>query len=156
MNVIVIGLSLLLALVMAIIPLPLAIDVFRPDWVLLVLLYWTLALPHRVSVGVAWCCGLLIDIMLGTTLGVHALALTLVIYVAGMNFQRVRNFPVWQQAGVAALLVAAKLLLVFWLEHLTHNVVVTAHYFWPVLTSAAMWLWLFPLLRRMRRRFRVR
>ncbi|WP_417359618.1 rod shape-determining protein MreD [Gallaecimonas pentaromativorans] len=156
MSSLVIALSLLMAMVMAILPLPLGIDAFRPDWVLLVIFYWTLALPHRVSVGIAWLCGMMIDIMLGSTLGVHALALTLVTYVATMNFQRVRNFPVWQQAGVVVMLVAAKLLLVFWVEHLTNDVVITGRYFWPALTSAAMWFWLFPLLRRLRRRFRIR
>ncbi|WP_406665838.1 rod shape-determining protein MreD [Gallaecimonas sp. GXIMD1310] len=156
MNAVVITLSLLVALVLALLPMPLPVDAFRPDWLLLVLVYWTMALPHRVSVGIAWLSGLLMDIMLGSTLGVHALAMTIAVYIAAVNFQRLRNFSVWQQALIIAVLVAVKLVLVYWVEHLANGVMLTARYFWPVLTSAVMWLWLFPLLRRVRRKFRVR
>ena len=48
-----ITLTLLITLIFAIIPLPLAVESYRPDWTLLVLIYWALALPHRVNVGVA-------------------------------------------------------------------------------------------------------
>ncbi|EKE67735.1 rod shape-determining protein MreD [Gallaecimonas xiamenensis] len=156
MNFIVIGLSLLVAMVLAMLPMPLLFDPFRPDWLALVLLYWSLALPHRVSVGVAWFCGLVMDILLGSTMGVHALALTMVIYVAALNFQKIRNFSLWQQSAIVGLLVAAKLMLVYWVEHVANSVAITGHYFFPALTSAAMWFWLFPLLRRLRRRFRIR
>ncbi|WKE66030.1 rod shape-determining protein MreD [Gallaecimonas kandeliae] len=156
MNLLVIGLSLLAAMVLAMLPMPLLVDPFRPDWLLLVLLYWTMALPHRVSVGSAWLCGLVMDILLGSTLGIHAMALSLVIYLAALNFQKIRNFSLWQQSAIVAMLAGIKLLLVFWAEHLINGVVITGQYFWPMLTSAAMWFWLFPLLRRLRRRFRIR
>lgn len=68
-------LTLLVALVASIMPLPLSFDNFRPSWVLIVLCYWSLALPAHVNVITAWFMGLLLDVLLGTTLGVNAAAI---------------------------------------------------------------------------------
>ena len=61
-NRIIIVFSLLLALIATIMPMPLSIDAFRPDWVLVVLIYWCIALPTRVNVITAWVTGFLLDI----------------------------------------------------------------------------------------------
>lgn len=68
-NGIIIIFILLIALVASITPLPLGIDAFRPDWVLVVLIYWCLALPTKVNVISAWFMGLLLDVLLGSVLG---------------------------------------------------------------------------------------
>ena len=50
--------SFILALVLAVIPLPDAVAAFRPDWVPLVMIYWALALPARFGLLTALCIGL--------------------------------------------------------------------------------------------------
>ncbi len=65
----VIVLSLLIALVLTLLPLPPWAAPYRPDWVALALIYWCLALPERVSVGIGWSMGLLLDGLSGTLLG---------------------------------------------------------------------------------------
>ena len=42
------------AVILAIMPFPNWAEPFRPDWVGLVLIYWCLAIPDRVSVGTGW------------------------------------------------------------------------------------------------------
>ena len=42
------------ALVMELAPWPAGFQAFKPSWLILVLLYWTLALPDRVSIGWAF------------------------------------------------------------------------------------------------------
>ena len=49
----VIYLSLLVALVLMILPLPDWAQMFRPNWMALVLIYWTMALPKRVGLWFA-------------------------------------------------------------------------------------------------------
>ncbi|MBU2882691.1 rod shape-determining protein MreD [Psychrosphaera sp. B3R10] len=151
-----ISLSILAAIILSIMPLPLAIKSFRPDWLALVLLYWTIALPHRVNIGTAWVVGFLLDILLGTVLGVHALALSVVVFVTASNFQKLRNFSVWQQAILIGVFLVLYHIIIFWLNRFLLDVHLSAEQMYPVITSSLFWLWLFPVLRGYRRKFRVR
>jgi len=148
-------LSIIVALVLQIMPMPSVVDLYRPDWVLLVLSYWALALPNRVNVGVAFISGLVLDILLGTSLGVHSFAMSLSIYVLAANYQRLRNYSVWQQTIVVGILAALYHLIVFWLQHLLTDVYFLFDYLWPVLSSMVIWPWIFWLLRRVRRQLRL-
>lgn len=149
-------LSILAAIILSIMPLPLALKAFRPDWVALVIIYWTIALPHRVNIGTAWIVGFLLDILLGTVLGVHALALSIVIFVTASNFQKLRNFSVWQQALLIAIFLVLYHIIIFWINRFLLDVNLSTEQLYPVITSAVFWLWLFPVLRGYRRKFRVR
>lgn len=136
-------------------PMPLGVDDFRPDWVLIVLLYWSLALPNRVNVITAWVMGLILDVLLGSILGVHAAAMALSVYIAAVNFQKIRNFSLWQQALIIGVLAALYHLLVFWMQRLLTDVVFLPSYLYPVITSIILWPWVFLLLRKVRRHFRI-
>ena len=50
----VIYLSLLVALVLMILPMPDFVQIYLPNWVALVLIYWGMALPKRVGLWFAW------------------------------------------------------------------------------------------------------
>lgn len=137
-------------------PLPLSVDVFRPDWVLVVLLYWALALPSRVNVISAWLMGFLLDVLLGTVLGVHAAAMAIAVYIAADNYQKIRNFSVWQQALIVGILAALYHLVVFWLQRLLTDVVFLPSYLYPTLINMVLWPWIFLLLRKVRRHFMIK
>lgn len=151
----VIWLSVLVALVLQIVPLPSQVDVYRPDWVLVVLAYWSMALPHRVNVGVAFITGVAMDVLVGTTLGIHSLGLSLSVYILAANYQRLRNYSVWQQAIIIGLMSSLYHLMTFWVQHLLTDIYFQVDYLWPVLTSMVLWPWVFWLLRRTRRQFSI-
>lgn len=151
----VIWLSILVALVLQIVPLPSQVDVYRPDWVLVVLAYWSMALPHRVNVGVAFLTGVAMDVLVGTTLGIHSLGLSLSVYILAANYQRLRNYSVWQQAIIIGLMSSLYHLMTFWVQHLLTDIYFQVNYLWPVLTSMVLWPWVFWLLRRTRRQFSI-
>jgi rod shape-determining protein MreD len=148
-------LTLLVALLASIMPLPLSVDAFRPDWVLVVLLYWCLALPLRVNVISAWVMGFILDVLLGSTLGVHAGAMAISVYIVAGNFQKIRNFSVWQQALIMGVLSALYHLIVFWLQRFLTDAVFLPSYLYPVFTTIILWPWAFLLLRKIRRNFRI-
>ncbi|WP_394223388.1 rod shape-determining protein MreD [Alteromonas gracilis] len=151
----VIWISLLVALVLQIVPLPSQVDVYRPDWVLVVLAYWSMALPHRVNVGVAFLTGVAMDVLVGTTLGIHSLGFSICVYVLAANYQRLRNYSVWQQAIIIGLLSSLYHLLTFWVQHLLTDIYFQFDYLWPVMTSMVLWPWVFWLLRRTRRQLSI-
>lgn len=155
-NGIIILLTLLLALIATIIPMPLSVDVFRPDWVLVVLIYWCLALPSRVNVITAWVIGFILDVLLGSILGIHAAALAIVVFVIAGNFQKIRNFSIWQQSIIVGVLAALYHLLVFWMQRLLTDVVFLPSYLYPVITTIVLWPWTLFLLRKIRRHFQIK
>jgi len=131
--------TLLLALVLSIVPLPDTLRYARPDWALLVLLYWNLHLPDRVGVGAAWLVGLLQDALVGSLLGQHALAYTLCAYIAVKLHQRLRLYPLWQQAISISVLLALAQLLFLWINGILGRPVNITLYWLPTLLGMLIW-----------------
>lgn len=155
-NGLIIFVTFIVALAATIIPLPIALDAFRPDWALVAVLYWCLALPSQVNVGTAWLLGLVIDVLLGSVLGIHAAAMAISCFIIASNFQKIRNFSVWQQALIVGVLSALYHLLVFWFQRFLTDAVFLPSYLYPVLTTIILWPWAFLLLRKIRRHFKIK
>jgi len=69
-----------------------------PDFLALVLVFWSIHQPRKVGIGVAFFMGLLMDVHDATLLGQHALAYTLLSYFAIMIHRRVLWFPIGTQS----------------------------------------------------------
>lgn len=92
--------------------LPLGRVQWAPDWLLLLLAFWSLHQPRRVGLGRAFACGLAIDVHQGVLLGQHALVYSALVFVMHRAQRRLLWFPPWLQAlQLAPLFVAAQLLL---------------------------------------------
>ncbi len=143
------------ALVLTMLPLPHWAELYRPEWAAMVLIYWCMALPARVGVATAWSLGLLLDVVRGSLLGQYALALTLIAWVTSQLHQRLRVYPLWQQALVVLMLVAMEQMLVLWVKGIIGEPPESWLYWMPALTSMLLWPWIFLVLRDVRRKFRV-
>lgn len=145
--------TLVAALMLAIMPLPDWMEAFRPDWVTLVLIYWAMALPTRIGVTMAWFAGLLLDVSYGTLIGQHAIGMVLVIYAIHLQHQRLRMASLLQQAIVIFFLLLLKQLLTLWVDGMLGRAPHNWHYFMPTITSALLWPWIYLILRDLRRKF---
>lgn len=151
----VIWLSLFVGLMLDVWPLPHAVQPFWPAWVAIILVYWGMALPHRVSVGTFWIVGILLDVLKGALLGEHALALAVLAFATTRWHLQVRVFPVQQQILVVAFLLAVYEFVLFWIRGIAGVGQPLFHSVAPVVTGAIAWPWLFFLLRGVRRRYAV-
>jgi rod shape-determining protein MreD len=83
-----------------------------PDWVALVLTFWCVHQPLKVSMGVAFVFGLLMDVADASVMGQHALAYVLLAFAAGGLSRRILWFPLLQQAlQILPLLLGAQLVM---------------------------------------------
>ncbi len=147
--------SFIVALMLTIIPLPGWLSVLRPEWAALVLIYWCMALPNRVGVGVGWTVGLLVDVLRAGLLGQHALSFAIIAYITLQLYQRIRVFPLWQQACSVLVLIFLHLILQLWITGISGDTSHSWTWLLPALSSMLIWPILFLGLRDLRRRFRV-
>lgn len=143
--------TVILAIIFMLLPMPDSLRMFRPEWLLLTLMYWAMALPHRMGVGYAWFVGLLMDVLTGGALGVLAFAYAAVIYLVLHFHLQLRQFPVWQQA----LSLMAMILLVHIITVFATPRIAGWHMWLPALSSTVIWPIVFSLLRGIRRGFHV-
>ncbi|HSR62354.1 MAG TPA: rod shape-determining protein MreD [Gammaproteobacteria bacterium] len=151
----IIVLSFLVAMLLTAMPLPEWASNWRPAWVAMVLFYWCMALPNRIGIGVGWTMGLLLDVMQGTLLGQNALGLAILAYFVIKSHQRIRMFPLLQQAFLVCFMVLIYLLLSLWVRGIMGVPPESWTYWMPALTSMILWPWFFIILRDIRRRYQV-
>ncbi|MEO8777957.1 MAG: rod shape-determining protein MreD [Rhodanobacter sp.] len=149
------GGTLAVALLLMLVPLPGAMEPFKPYWPALVLLYWTLESEDRVSLGLAFGVGLGADLLDGVLLGEQALRLCALTFIALRFRSRMRFFPMWQQAlAVLALLLNDRVLLLI-VRMLAGASLPPASWWISPFVGAALWPFLFLFLDDLRARLRL-
>lgn len=138
-NLSLVAVSFLLAMLLSILPLPIDWAWFRPEFVALLVIYWVMALPDRMGVGIAFAVGLVQDVVENATLGQHALALVAVAYVCVLSYQRIRNYALWQQSAWVFVLVGIHQLFWNWVHSLNGPAAQSLVFLVPALVSALLW-----------------
>lgn len=148
--------SVVLALFLALMPVPESLQALRPHWLALLIIYWNLEGGRLRHLGQCFVLGLLLDLMTGTLLGQHALALVILCYLLERFRARIRFFPPWQQAAVVLALLLNDRFVHLWVVGLAGEG--WPHWIWWLspLISVALWPWLFLLMDALRHRLRLR
>jgi rod shape-determining protein MreD len=139
--------TLALAMCLRIAALPSELAILNPDWVLLTLIYWSLAVPERVGIFHAWTFGLLTDVLTGRLLGQYALAYSLVIYICLKLHKRLRQFPLLQQGLFIFFCLLLSQLLLFLIKNMQHPAQLHASFWLSVFTGTACWPLVYTVLR---------
>jgi rod shape-determining protein MreD len=140
------------ALAFAVIPLPKVLDALRPDFLVLVVFYWSIESPRAGGLALAFFSGLALDVINGVVLGQHALALTLMAAWATHLRLRLRVFSLLSQCLTIFMLLTLYQFILFWIDGATGNPVVNfARWLTPVI-GGILWPLVSGILSRVRER----
>ena len=91
-------LSLLATLILDSIYLSSSFLVIKPTFVLLALIYWNIALPDKVGIGLSLVIGIIVDFIEGSVLGTYPLLFVVVAYLCQRFFYQFRVMKIIQQS----------------------------------------------------------
>ena len=149
----VILLSLIFSVILTISTFPLGS--FSPDWTQLFLLYWILAVPLSIGLLSSWICGLVLDVVLGSTLGINALMYTIISYLVFKIHHIARSITAFQQSIVIIVILMIKFTLVLWIDSILNINNYNISLYWSCVTSALCWPIVFYSLRVLRRKYNI-
>ena len=113
--------------------------IFRPDFMLVVTLYWLLRAPNLCNVGTAWLAGLLVDLATGSLLGQHALSFFFFFYVALSYQRRLVLFNKGQLVVYVFILLLIERIVILLLKLFASNENPGWVYFLPIFTGLLLW-----------------
>ena len=149
-------LSLMAAVLLSLLPLPEVLMPFKPYWVAMVVIYWSLEIHGVISLGLAFLIGVVVDTLSGSLMGLHALSLVVMVFLVQRFRSRLRFFPPWQQAlSVFALLMNDRIILL-WIITLRGDPLPSLGFWLPPVVGTLLWLPVFLLLDRFRSTLRRR
>lgn len=127
------------ALILTLLPLPSWLEIIRPGFLALTVLYWSIAAPRAGGIALGWVCGLLLDAFEGPVLGEHALALALLAYLGVREHQRIRSKPIFQQSLIVFAALAIYEFVLFAIDGWSGHALTTPLRWVPTFTGALIW-----------------
>jgi len=110
-----------------------------PDMLALVLAFWCVHQPRRISVGIAFAFGIVMDVANGTLLGQHAFAYAALAFTANALSRRLLWFPLWPQAMHMLFVLLGSQLLMLAVRMFSGSPFPGVLYFLGSFISAALW-----------------
>lgn len=133
--------AVLFVLLLTILPLPDLVISLKPAWILLLVLYLQCFLPEYFNISLLITLGFILDVLLSTVMGEHALALSLILWISNEKSRRFSFFSLGQQ-----MMLIGFLCLLYQLLILTIDAFLGYHvrFFMPLgsaLTTMLFWPW---------------
>ena len=133
----------------------LPIGYYAPEWLLLINIYWAIAIPSNNKLFLAFLSGFLVDIAFAQILGVTSLLYVIFIYIMLKLYNSLRYMTVTQQMVVILFFILIKQHIFIWLNYILS---IESNY-WSLIISAFITSIIWPVtyytLRFIRRKFQV-
>lgn len=131
--------SIIVAFLLLLLPYSETWLVWRPEWVVLAFIYWGMTTPDKVSLVLAFICGLFIDTLYGSILGQHAFGLVVVVFMTLRLLPRISSNVGWHKYALIGLVLGTYMLINLWIMAATGNNPATWQYWLPLFSSLIIW-----------------
>jgi rod shape-determining protein MreD len=138
--------AIIAALCLTVLPLPIFLAAYRPDWLLLVMVCWYLNELSVVPMTVIWLIGLIQDLLVNGPLGLHALILVSVCFWLNRLYSWLAGLPVWQKIIVFFVINLSVILFQWSMMTLLHQYTSILASLAVMLVNLLLWPWVFRLI----------
>ncbi len=113
--------------------------IIRPDFLMVIALYWLLQAPYHCNVGWVWFAGLLVDLSTGSLLGQHAFTFAVTAFLGLLYQRRLVLFNRWQLYLYVVALFGVQRLLILLLKLFAGSEMPDWTYSLPVISDLLLW-----------------
>ena len=145
--------TIILGLFISLITLPLGY--YAPEWMLLIVIYWAIAVPSNNKLFIAFLIGIIADIVYGQILGISSLFYVLLVYFILRLYNSLRYMTIAQQAVVIFIFIFLKQHLLVWAYFIIDRNIDYQALIVGSLVSALIWPLIYYSLRFIRRKFNI-
>ena len=143
--------TIILGLFISLITLPLGY--YAPEWMLLIVIYWAIAVPSNDKLFLAFLTGIIVDIVYGQVLGISSLFYVLLIILR--LYKSLRYMTIAQQAVVLFIFIFLKQDLLVWAYFIIDRNIDYQALLVGSIVSALIWPLIYYTLRLIRRKFNI-
>lgn len=138
-TILILFITFMCALLLSLLPLPYHLKWLMPNWLVLVLIYWTVFIPKLIGILFTFILGIIIDLLLGNLIGTTSLCLLPVAFFADLLCYKFRSFNIWQQFLMIAVLVGISQLIRLWIQLYIHHPPINLIYWANIPISTITW-----------------
>ncbi len=130
--------SILIASIFTVYPMSSSVSIWRPEFMLMLTLFWVMSQPKWCGVWFAFVIGIIADLMLDSHLGTHAFVYVLLTFAARFLTRNKRMLTFPSRWIIAAIVIFLNFVLLFLFHRMSGNIVPL--WFWsPIIPSILAW-----------------
>ncbi|AKC60456.1 rod shape-determining protein MreD [Blochmannia endosymbiont of Camponotus (Colobopsis) obliquus] len=133
--------SFFISLIFQTIPWPLQLYSLKPSWMKLILIYWITIDHKKINIGTSFLLGLITDLILGSTLGIHSLVFSMLAYFIVFYLQPLHNLIIYKQIFIIMLLSLITKTIIIIIDMLINNILFRPEIFLGSVIDGLLWPW---------------
>jgi len=141
--------SIVLALLFSIIPLPEFFVAYRPLFLTLVCMYWAIYHSAHFGLGKAWIAGLILDVLHGTIIGQTALCLIIAVACCLFYQRRLQLASIIQQVFFILIFLIIYQFIFLWIDSINERSLMLTERLMVAIISCILWPAIIVLMRRL-------